>query len=89
MAQQALEGGERLGMDKTLWLHPAGGEAPQHNYVKKINAMITAVAFTETQRGELTIAHDDECFAGLRRGEWCCCDPEITLRVMQHKPGRN
>lgn len=75
------------GAGEVLWLTPDGDDAPRHNYVLKMTAMIAAGAFTQAQSGEVRIAHDNDC--DIFTGGWCGCDPDISLNVIQGKPGVN
>lgn len=81
------DGNGANGVGGTLWLHPHGEDAPRHNYVRKMNAMIAAGAFNHSQVGQVTIAHDNDC--AIFTGGYCGCNPDISLNVIQGKPGRN
>jgi hypothetical protein len=61
---------------------------PEHNYLKKLRAMIATGALPcDVGLHRLTVAHDDWC--GVFQQQRCNCDPDIRLRWSQPGAARN
>jgi hypothetical protein len=61
---------------------------PQHNYVRKIEALWRTGALPRMAGyHQVSVAHDDWC--GVFAGRRCDCDPDISLKWSQTTAAQN